>query len=155
MTLVLLVSERDHETYATPRRVRLRDRISTRVHRFALDCALAQGVAPETSPALALRAQQLLKPTVRRRAGKEIQRLVHNARHDPAPRARHAIRAVEPQLKELALRLLDDQPIAVCGIAHVRTLLGDGSSPLYASSGRPAELRNAISATLDALENYA
>ena len=154
MTLVLLVSERDHETYATPRRVRLRDRVSTRLHRFALDCALAQGVAPDRSSALALRAQQLLKPTVRRRAGEEIQQIVHNARHDP-PRARHAIRSAESQLEELALRLLDDQPIAVCGVAYVRTLLRDGGSPLYAASGGPVELRNAIGAAVDALENYA
>ena len=158
MSVVLLLSERNHETYATPRHVGLRDRIMTRAHRFALDRALAEGASPESSPALALRAQQLLRPTVRRQLGQQIETALRDARRPPfvtrtAPIPGHAVRDSDGQLERLAMRLLDDRPLAVRGIAHVRTLLCDGTSPLYSASD-PEALRAALDAATDALEHY-
>jgi hypothetical protein len=63
MSVVLLVSDRGDATYVTPRRVHLRDRVAARMHAFGLDGALAQGVVPESSPTLELRAETLVGPT--------------------------------------------------------------------------------------------
>ena len=46
MSIVLLVAARGDSDAIVPRRVRLRDRVATRVRAFRLDGALAQGVAP-------------------------------------------------------------------------------------------------------------
>ena len=65
MSVVLLIEDQGDASYVVPRRVRLRDRVAVRLHSASLDAALASGVAPESSPALALRAEQLIGPVAR------------------------------------------------------------------------------------------
>ncbi|MGH2849386.1 MAG: hypothetical protein ACRDLP_02080 [Solirubrobacteraceae bacterium] len=158
MSTVLLLSERNDHTYATARRVRLRDRIHARCCSVALDNALAEGASPESSTPLALRAQALLKPRVRRRLAKHMQAILRTARGE-ARRPRHAVPLsrqtvclAAPELAQLTWRLLDDQPIAVRGIALTQTLLCDGNSPLYGADA--TVLRTIVIAAIDGLEPF-
>jgi hypothetical protein len=158
MSIVLLVAGRGDSDAIMPWRVRLRDRVATRVHAFRLDGALAQGVAPESSPALELRATTLIGPAAWQLGNhlRQILLAVNGGARPPihaVPISRHLIRAVEPELWQLALRLLDERPVDVRGVASVQTLLCDGRGPLYGAGDDDAgELRNAVTAAIDALE---
>jgi hypothetical protein len=158
MSVVLLVGARGDANAIVAWRVRLRDRVATRVRAFGLDGALAQGVAPESSPALELRATTLIGPAAWQLGDhlRQILLTVNGGARLPihaVPISRRLIRAVEPELWELAHRLLDDQPVGVRGVASVRALLCDGRGPLYGVGDADAgELRNAVTAAIDALE---
>jgi hypothetical protein len=158
MSVVLLVGGRGDADAILPLRVRLRDRLATRVHAFWLDRALAEGVAPESSPALELRATTLIGPAAWQLGHhlRQILLTVDGGSRLPihaVPISRRLIRAVEPELWRLALRLLDDRPVDVRGVARVRALLCDGLGPLYgAGYGAAVELRDAVTAAIDALE---
>jgi hypothetical protein len=158
MSIVLLASDRGDARYITPWRVRLRDRVAARVRAFRLDGALAQGVAPESSPALELRAETLIGPTAWQ-LGDHLRQILVTVLADrrssihAVPISRRLIREVEPELSQLALRLLDDRPVDVRGVASVRALLCDGRGPLYgAGAGGAGELRRALNESIDALE---
>ena len=159
MSLVVLVSEHDHQTYATPRRVRMRDRLTAHLRSFKLDQALADGVPPDSTPALALRAQHLLTPAARQRLANQIQRTLRDKRpnrrgsRSGVPNPRQALRDLAPDLQTLAERLLDQQPVAVRGVAAARILLCDGCGPLYRAD--PSQAHDAISATTTGLDTYA
>jgi len=156
MSVVLLVSNRTDATYVTPRSVHLRDRVLARVRAFALDGALAQGVSPESSPALELRAETLIGPAAWQ-LGDQLRQILLKAearRRFPihaVPISGRLVREVEPELSQLALRLLDERPVAVRGVARVRKLLCDGRGPLY-GAGDADELRRAVNEAIDALE---
>ena len=156
MSVVLLISDRSDGTYVTPRSVHLRDRVVARVHAFGLDRALARGVAPESSPALELRAETLIGPAAWQ-LGEHVRQILHLARSDrrfpihTVPICRRLVRDVEPELTLLAQGLLDDQPVDVRGVARVRELLCDGRGPLY-GAGDAGELRRAVSEAIVALE---
>lgn len=161
MSIVLLAGARGDIDAITPWRVRLRDRLAMHVRAFALDRALARGVAPESSPALELRATILIGPTARQ-LGDHLRQILLAANGGArlpihaVPISRRLIRAVEPELWGLALRLLDDRPVDVRGVASARALLCDGRGPLYGvGEGDAGELRNAVTAAIDALEIHA
>src|SRR3954465_7371637 len=81
MTSVLLLTP-DHGLpldAAEPRPVRLRDRIAARVRAFDLDRRLAEGVPPERSAALALRARRLFDPRYCERLARRPHAVVHEA----------------------------------------------------------------------------
>jgi hypothetical protein len=158
MSVVLLLRGQGDASYVVPRRVRLRDRLSVRLHSPSLDAALAAGVAPESSPALALRAEQLIGP-VARSLGNSVCQLLLGAREprkpgpSPAPVSPSVIADAEPELSRLALRLLGDGPVSVRGVALVRELLSDGRGPLYGHAATDgAVLRETLWAALAALE---
>ena len=156
MSIVLLVSDRSDATYVTPRNVHVRDRVLARVRAFALDGALAQGVPPDSSPALELRAETLIGPTAWQLGG-QLRQILLRAQTGcrcPAhavPISARLVREVEPELSRLVLRLLDDQPVGVRGVASVRKLLCDGRGPLY-GAGDADELRQAVNGAIEALE---
>jgi hypothetical protein len=159
MSVVLLVSDRRGATYVTPSRVRLRDRVAARVHALALDRALARGVAPESSAPLELRAETLIGPTGRQQLGDHIRQILRTAQQGcrfpilSDVISRRLVRDVEPELSQLALRLLDGRPVDVRGVASLQTLLCDGRGPLYgAYDGDASGLRKAVNDALDALE---
>jgi hypothetical protein len=137
VSVVLLVSDRRGVTYVTPWRVRLRDRVVAHMRTFRLDGALARGVAPETSSPLELRAGTLIGPTVRQQLGDHIRQILRTAQQGcrfpihSVVISRRLVRDVEPELSQLALRLLDGWPVDVRGVASVQTLLCDGCGPLY------------------------
>jgi hypothetical protein len=155
----LLLRDQDDASYVTIRRCRIRDRIHARMCAFELDHALARGVPPDSSAALLWRAEGLLRAQTRRQIGDRVRRIVQTARDPPKPPgicvpiSHRLLLAAEPELSQLASRLLDDQPVAVQGIACSAVLLGDGVGPLY-GRGRGAvdELRDAARRATEALE---
>jgi hypothetical protein len=158
MSVVLLVRDRGDTSYVVPRRIRLRDRLAVRLHSASLDAALAAGVAPESSPALALRAEQLIGPVARELGNRVCRILVSVAeprRRPPnqAPISSSVVRDTEQELSRLALRLLDERPVDVRGVALVCALLSDGRGPLYGHAPCDvAALREALWEAREALE---
>src|SRR3954462_15303829 len=143
MTSVLLLTP-DHGLpldAVEPRPVRLRDRIAARVRAFDLDRRLAEGVPPERSAALALRARRLVDPRYGERLARRLGDIVLEAVVGPprraavpiplpAPPARPSaplrpapVPAVSAEIAELPRRLAAPGAAAVPGIAQVGLLL--------------------------------
>ncbi len=140
MTSVLLLTPAcaRHADVVEPRRVRLRDRIETRVRTHHLDRRLADGVPPERSAALSLRARRLAQPAFAAFLARRVHEIVREAVLHRVPRAQIAVRLgavaeLSAELDELARRLVAPRPAAVQGLAQVSVLLGEGSGPLYSS----------------------
>ena len=140
MTTVLLLTPAcaRHADVVEPRRVRLRDRVEARVRAHHLDRRLAEGVPPERSAALSLRARRLAEPAFAAFLARRLHEVVREAVVRHVPRAQIAVRlsavaAVSAELDELARRLVAPRPPAVRGLAQVSVLLGEGSGPLYSS----------------------
>ena len=157
MSVVLLVRDRGGASYVTPQRIRVRDRVAARVRAARLDAELAQGVAPESSAALELRAQALIGP-VARQLGHRLRQILLSAQSAAAtpataiPISGALVREAQPELSLLIARLLGGGPIAARGVASVGALLCDGGGPLYGRVRDAVELRAALNAALDALE---
>jgi hypothetical protein len=140
MTSVLLLTPAcaGHADVVEPRRVRWRDRIAARVRTHHLDRQLAEGVPPERSAALSLRARRLADPAHASFLARRLHAIVREAVLHRVPRAQIAVRlravaAMADELDELARRLVAPRPPAVRGVAQVSVLLGEGSGPLYSS----------------------
>jgi hypothetical protein len=137
MTTVLLLTPACalHADVVEPQRVRLRDRVEARVRTHHLDRELADGVPPERSAALSLRARRLVEPAFTMRLAGRLREIVHEAVLRRVPRAQVAVRFgavadLAAEFDELARRLLAP-PAAVRGVAQVSVLLGEGGGPLY------------------------
>jgi hypothetical protein len=138
------------------RRASWRDRLTARLRRTRLDAQLAEGVAPTAGASLALRAEALGHSRFRTMLGEGIRHVLDEARNPrrtlwaPVPVHRKAVLATAPELDELARRLLSPGPLAARGVAQVRLLLVDGSSPLYFSRA-DVDLRAAVTRALEDL----
>jgi hypothetical protein len=161
MPRMLLLRDPADAGQVTICRCRIRDRLRARVRAFELDRALARGAPPDSSAALVWRAQALLRRRKRRELGDQIRRIVQSAREPSralgvgVPISRRLLLAVEPELSLLAVRLLDDEPVEVQGIASSAVLLSDGLGPLYGHGSAAAEeLRAAASRAIDTLEPH-
>jgi hypothetical protein len=157
MSKVLLIRDQHDASYVTIRRCRIRDRIHARMCAFELDHALARGAPPDSSAALLWRAEGLLRAQTRRQIGDRVRRIVLTTSDPPpgicVPISHRLLLATEPELSRLASRLLDDQPVAVQGIACSAVLLSDGVGPLYGRGrGAVEELRDAANRAIEALE---
>lgn len=134
-SIVLLTGGRAGQFVA--RRPRLRDHLAARWLAHRLDVALAEGVAPEASAALALRAQRLTDPDRRWSAAGGLRRIVSEAeqgRRLSFGRVRanaQAVKAATSELNNLADTLDDPGPVAAGGVARAWLLLTDGTGPLY------------------------
>lgn len=124
------------------------DRLLAAVAAARLDRQLANGAAPDATPALARRARRLTAPATREQYGRQLRRIVREAheRAFPGPRVplyRVQVLAAENDLRLLASRLQSPSPLSVQGVAKVRLLLTDGCGPLF---GAPSEtdLRDAV-----------
>jgi hypothetical protein len=141
------------------RRVRWWDRLSARVRASALDHELAAGASPESTVPLAVHAGRLCEPAQRRLLARSLTRIVA-ASDAPgrsrlqAPVCRQAVHAARPELAALAGRLSASGPVAVRGVARVRTLLADGTGPLYRPAP-PERLRRELADVLAALDSFA
>ncbi len=141
------------------RRVRLRDRLLTRLRASSLDAELAAGASPDSSVELALRAGQLCRPSYRRLLCHGLARVLATAA-GPArsmrkiPVDRRAVRDARAELEAVAECLGAAGPVGVRGVARVSKLLTDGTGPLYQAS-RPGRLRNELRAALGALDPLA
>ncbi len=158
MTSVLLLTPAfaPHADVIEPRRVRLRDRIAARLRANRLDRALAEGVPPERTVALALRARRLVEPGTASALARALQRVLRDAVAPDRvaarmPTRRDAVRAVAGEIDDLARRLVGPHPPAVVGLAQVNLLVTDGTGPLYSSRGTES-LGSAVRRARAALE---
>jgi len=132
------------------------DQLLIRLHGFRLDQELADGVAPEASVELALRAQLLVRPRRRSELARAVSRLLSTAQRRPnagaikVPVCRDRVRACEDELGELIRRLQARRPVPARGVAKVGLLLADASGPLYRRSS-PDDLRARVREAADAL----
>jgi hypothetical protein len=138
-------------------RVRARDELVVRLRAPQLDRGLCRGEPPETSVALALRAQRLVRPAARRDLARTLRRAMVLADHPPSRTGvracRSHVRATNQELRDLCDRLLAGGPVSAYGVAQLRALLADGCGPLYqrrSSDDLGARLRRALAA-LDVL----
>jgi hypothetical protein len=132
------------------------ERLASRARASSLDRQLASGRLPETSPLLALRAQSLVRPPHRQSLARCIQRILDDAAR-PTPRLSPVISPPRRSLNNAAdvlTRLVDclcsPGPVSACGVAKVRTLLSDGTGPLYYPAD-DTELRASVEEILQAL----
>jgi hypothetical protein len=156
-SLLLLTPAHDLRLDAVePRPARLRDRIAARVRAFDLDRRLSEGVPPERSAALALRARRLVDPRYGERLARRLRDVRHEAlrgrrRRASIPVRLDAVAAVSADIDDLARRLAAPGAASVRGIAQVGLLLSDGAGPLY-SSRSEEELGAAVRRARAALE---
>jgi hypothetical protein len=141
------------------RRVRWWDRLVARVRSSALDHELAAGASPESTVPLAVHAGRLCDPAQRRLLARSLTRIVAASAAPvrsrlKAPVCCGAVHQARPELAALAGRLSASGPVDVHGVARVRTLLADGTGPLYRPA--PAErLRRELAEVLAALDSFA
>ena len=135
----------------------VRARVIAWVGAWWLDQALADGVCPDESALLSLRAHRLIGLGTRRSLARELRDAVRRAQR-PRPLLDNGARicALEVLHARDAIEALGDrleawEPVAPAGVARVRLLLRDGAGPLYNESF-PGGLRRAIRAAHDALE---
>jgi hypothetical protein len=110
-------------------------RLRARSRRLELDHALAEGADPSSSPLLAARAAQLVRPAARYRLAVALEHIALTASAPATPfgvrprrRAMHANRTV---LLELATTLRKGGLLYARGIAMLELVLIDGSGPAY------------------------
>jgi hypothetical protein len=136
-------------------RPRLRDRLATHWRARGLDRDLADGVPPEASAALALRAQRLTEPEWRWSMAGALRRLVREANVDRRQRLGRvtpdlrAVRSATEELNRLADTLDDPGPVAAQGVARAWLLLTDGTGPLYNARSRASLCAGAARAVRD------
>ena len=157
MTPVVVVLEEG--TGLGLRQVRWRDRLMVRARASALDRQLAAGASPESNVALAVHAGRLCEPAQRRVLARSLTRIATAAdaptgRPLRAPVCSPAVHRARAELAAVVGRLTATGPVDVQGVARVRTLLADGTGPLYHSA--PADdLRIELAAVLTALDPLA
>ncbi len=138
--------------------VRARDVWAARLFASRLDRRLGAGEPPESSALLAVRAQWLVRPAVCRELAGTLLRVLALTSAPPRTTAtvrvnRRHVRAAAPELRGLVDRLLAGGPVSACGVARLRTLLADGSGPVY-HGGSPDDLGDRlrdVRAALDAV----
>lgn len=125
-------------------------------HSITLDRELAEGVDPQSSPVLELRARKLVGPRGRKRIADGLARALRSATDTTPgittalpPRARELLKA-RTVLTALDHRLRGSECVSAQGVAMLRGLLTDAASPLYQPSG-PGELASRLRAAAAAL----
>lgn len=131
--MFVLLSEAD---CPVAKRVRPWDRIMVCLRARRLDRDLADGVCPDASVALAMRAQLLVRTAVRRDLARSAQRILATATPVPGtplrvPVCRDRVRESQAELRDLIAGLLAPGPVLAQGVARASVLLGDASGPLY------------------------
>ncbi len=121
----------------TVKRVRSWDRMVARCLAARLDRELAAGVAPDSSAALALRADRLTRSSARRDLAESVERALAvgmrpaAARSSAVPVRRDNVREAAGELREVVGCLVAPGLVPAQGVALVRVLLSDGGGPLY------------------------
>jgi hypothetical protein len=144
----MVLVEHDDDLELWP--VHLGHRIAARLHARDLDRALAAGASPDSSVSLALHAVRLYRPGHRSELAHTVRRLAAIPARPArlkAPVSGRVVREVAQELEAIASRLAAPGPVDVRGVAKIRSLLADGTGPLYRPSGAPAlrdELRSVL-----------
>jgi len=149
----------EHDAGLGLRRVGVRDRLWARLRAAALDADLAAGASPESSVVLALHAASLCRPSQRRLLARSLTRVAAAAEKPTASRLKtpvcgSAVRRARAELRAVIECLAADGPVDVRGVARIRSLLADGTGPVYRESA-PDQLRNELRAALTAMEPLA
>jgi hypothetical protein len=122
---------------AAPTQERPWDRLLAGAFAASLDRRLAAGRPPRSSPALAVRARDIVTPDARRELARRWTRVLDHACHQPVPRRtrgplqRGAIIAARQDVLEMICVLTGGLPIEARGAAMASSLLSDGTGPLY------------------------
>jgi hypothetical protein len=148
----LTTAPRTAPTDRSPRSVAVRAQVAAR--RWSLTRELSEGADPAASPALALRAEQLIADRHRHALARSLRHAVREARN-PAPRRRAfglvrraAVIDAADAIDVLVKRLLSPEPIAPEGAALIELTLSDGGwSPLYRAAPAGALRRLVVLAT--------
>ena len=130
-------------------------RIRTRFGRAELDSELANGADPAGSATLALRAEHLSSPAARARIANALVEGLGDARRgEPMTlrprRQREVVRDAADDILALVLRLRDDRPFAVRGVAMAARLADDRRSPMYRDDA--GDLQDAIRSAQSAMD---
>jgi hypothetical protein len=128
--------------------IKMRLRVATR--RNALTEQLAEGVDPNSTPELALRAHQLTSDRYRRVMSRSLRRATSEAR-DPAITRRivsiinrYAVLQAQDAIQETIARLASPDPVETKGMAMLQRMITDGTtSPLY-NWAEPGSLRRQL-----------
>jgi hypothetical protein len=150
---MMVLVEHDHDLGL--QQVRWRDLVVERLRTGALDQELAAGESPESSVSLALHAARLYRPRHRSRlahAVREVAGINGRRTRSKIPISRQAVGEARRELEAVASRLASQEPIDVCGVAKVRSLLSDGAGPLYRPS-RSHALRDELLSVLRAFDS--
>jgi hypothetical protein len=116
---------------------RRRDALLARLLAPSLDRKLAAGRSPESHPLLAIRAQALVAPDMRRTLARTLAEVVKKGSRSRQtgvgriPLCRDRIIAAESDLREMIAYLSAPFPLPARGVAMVTSLLRDGLGPLY------------------------
>ena len=130
-------------------------RIRTRFGRAELDEALTTGADPGGSDELALRAEQLSSPAERSRIANTLVEALGDARRGepmtlrPRPQ-REVVRDSADDILALVLRLRDDRPVGIAGVAAAARLVDDRRSAMYRDDA--GDLHDAIRSAQSALD---
>ena len=152
---VFPVPKRPASTNRVTSRQGLALRTRTRLGRAELDRELANGADPRGSDQLALRAYQLRSPAERTRIANALVEALGEARRGTPMNLRvrpqrDAVRAAADELQWLVLRLRDEHPTGLAGVAKAARLVDDRSGPLYRHDA--GDLDQAIASARAALE---
>lgn len=153
----LVLTDRRNPGCVIVARSRATARLRARVCARQLDRALAQGISPDSSAGLSVRAHDLIGSRARHMLAEAIRRLVQDATHPlqpmrfSVPICRAKVRHSRRTLEELADRLVSREPLDARGVAQLRLLLSDGAGPLYHQPSAD-DLQPALQRVIQALE---
>jgi hypothetical protein len=130
-------------------------RIRTRLGRAELDKALATGADPAAGAELALRAEQLGSPAERARIANALVEALGDARRGEPMTLRlrpqrEVVRDAADDILGLVLRLRDDRPIGIAGVAAAARLADDRRGPMYRDDA--SDLHDAIRSAQSAMD---
>jgi hypothetical protein len=130
-------------------------RIRTRFGRAALDKALATGADPAGGAELTLRAEQLSSPAERARIANALVEGLGDARRGEPMTLRlrpqrEVVRDAADDILALVLRLRDDRPVGIAGVAAAARLVDDRRSAMYRDDA--GDLHDAIRSARSALD---
>ena len=129
-------------------------RIRTRLSRAVLDEELAYGANAAGSVELAIRAEQLSSRAERARIADSLLKTLGREPMTLLQRPQRAVvRHAADDILALALRLRDDRPAGIVGLAAAARLAGDRRGPLYRDDA--GDLDGEIRSTLSALDPIA
>jgi hypothetical protein len=133
-------------------------RLRVCVTRGTLDREIAAGRVYESSPALALRARQLVEPATRRQIARSLRDIVAYVERSASRRVFSAVvleptavRRAHHSILGLAERLEGPARVHPAGVARAQVLITDGLSPLF-NKNSPRTVTQAIYDVQDALE---
>jgi hypothetical protein len=156
----LLVLEPDHPQQLIARSNGPWVRLVARLFRHSLEAQLGRGRSPDSSRLLAIRAQELVSPTLRMTLADDWRNLLRHAqvppvrRRDPrVPLNRTHILAHQVEIHAMLDALETPLPVPARGVAMAGRLLTDGTGPLY-DRRRSADLRSVLRHTTAELDPW-